>query len=724
MTSGAPRRVEHLAAPTCSLIVDVSSGIPAIVLWGRPLADHDLADADSAANNASLPFGSLDVAPVLTVVPLHGDGFSGRPGLQGHRRGGRHWSPRVRYVDHEVLASPNGGTTLVVRARDEHAELLVTSVLELDVDGVLTAQVTVTNEGRSLYMVDALSISLALPDAACQLGVYTGRWAREFDLHRFAWPVGSWTSENRSGRSSHEHPPYLWAFSDGATEWTGEVWGVHLAWSGNAVFLADTASSGRRYVQTGELFQTGEMCLDPGGSLSTPTVVGVYSHRGLTPASWGLHRLARRWSPRPTARPRPVLVNTWEAVYFDHDRDRLRHLADTAARVGIERFVLDDGWFGGRRHDRAGLGDWEVSSESHPEGLGPLIEHVTGLGLEFGIWVEPEMVNPDSDLFRRHPDWVLATDGYEPVLGRHQLVLDLTNPDAWQHICGRLDALLSDHRISYVKWDMNRPHVQASTAQGKAASHAQTLAVWALLDDLRRRHPGVEFESCASGGGRIDHGMLRRVERVWTSDCNDALERQFIQRGASMLVPPEVMGCHIGPPRAHTTGRRHSLAFRGATALFGHLGVEWDITAADESDLAQLAHIIDIHKRHRDLLHHGDTVRFDTFEASNVAHGVYARDRSEALVALVQIGTASSLVPPHLRLPDLDPDRRYTVRPVSLEPHRNDLGPRALGPAVRQPAWITATESWRASGAVLATVGLPMPVLWPESAVLVHLVAS
>ena len=192
------------------------------------------------------------------------------------------------------------------------------------------------------------------------------------------------------------------------------------------------------------------------------------------------------------------------------------------------------------------------------------------------------MVNPDSDLARAHPDWMLATDGYEPVVGRHQLVLDLGRPEAFAHVLGQLDGLLADHDIAFVKWDMNRAHAQASGAHGAAGTHRQTLALYALLDVLRERHPAVEFESCASGGGRVDHEILRRTERVWTSDCNDALERQQIQRGASMLIPPELMGAHIGPSRSHTTGRIHSLAFRGATAMFGHLGVEWNISRLDD----------------------------------------------------------------------------------------------------------------------------------------------
>jgi alpha-galactosidase len=460
-------------------------------------------------------------------------------------------------------------------------------------------------------------------------------------------------------------------------------------------------------VQGGELLHPGEVVLEPGETYTTPEVIAVHSADGLTPATWGFHRSARR-SPASPRTPRPVLLNTWEAVYFRHDLDTLRELTVVAADLGVERFVLDDGWFGSRRDDTTGLGDWVVSAQVYPDGLAPLIDHVTGLGMEFGIWVEPEMVNPDSDLYRAHPDWALVTEDYEPVLGRNQLVLDLGRPEAFDHVLGQLDALLADHDISYVKWDMNRDHVQASGATGAPGTRAQTLALYALLDELRRRHPAVEFESCASGGGRIDHEILRRAERVWTSDCNDALERQTIQRGASMLIPPEVMGAHIGPTRAHTTGRVHSLAFRGATALFGHLGVEWNVARIDPDRRAELAAVIELHKRFRPLLHSGDVVRFDT-DAAYCAHGVYAADRSAALVSFAQLATAPSIAPPALRLPGLESEARYRVEHVALPDER-------WGMARTQPVWLT--DGVELTGAQLAAHGIRPPAMHPESAVL------
>jgi alpha-galactosidase len=693
----------HLHGESFDVVVDVATATPTVAHWGQPLGDSPALGALAAVLGRPAVAGALAAVAPVSVVPLHADGFVGRPGLVGRRGGGRAWAPRFVPTGHRLVDG-----VLTVKALDDVAGLALTTVIS--VHDVLGVRVTLTNVGDRRYVLDALTVSLPLPDAADELLRFEGRWAREFHPVRSSWNSGAVVSENQRGRTSHEHPPLLFAGGAGFGEWVGDVHGVHLAWSGNHTMLAERLADGRRYVQAGELLHPGEVVLEVGESYTTPDVVAVYSPDGLTPATWGFHRAVRRSPAHPTS-PRPVLLNTWEAVYFRHDLDTLRELADVAASIGIERFVLDDGWFGSRRDDTSGLGDWVVSAEVYPEGLVPLIEHVTGLGMEFGIWVEPEMVNPDSDLYRAHPDWALTTDGYEPVLGRNQLVLDLGRPEAFAHILGHLDVLLTDHDIAYVKWDMNRDHVQGAGATGAPGTHAQTLALYALLDELRARHPEVEFESCASGGGRIDHEILQRVERVWTSDCNDALERQTIQRGASMLIPPEVMGAHIGPSRAHTTGRVHNLAFRAATALFGHLGVEWNVARLDDDRRTALAAAIVVHKRFRPLLHSGDVVRFDT-ESAYCAHGVYSADRSEGLVSFAQLATAASLTSPVLRLPGLDPDARYRIEHVALPDER-------WGMTLAQPAWLA--HGIELTGRQLAAHGFRPPVLHPESAVLFSL---
>lgn len=691
----------HLRGTSADAVIDTSTGAPTIVHWGAPLGAVDPASVERALRRPPQQ-GSLDVVAPLSVVPEHGAGFQGRPGLHGSRKGGRQWAPR--FVTHRVVELEGG---VRVEAVDTVARLRLVTTLSLG--DVLAVEVAITNDGDTRYLLDALHPTLPLPVHATELLTFDGRWTREFHPVRRDWASGVVLSENRAGRTSHEHPPLLFAGTPGFGEWQGEVWGVHLAWSGNHSMHAEAMPDGRRYVQAGELLHPGEMCLEPGDTYLAPTVLGVYGE-GLTPATWGFHRFARGLPAAPR-RERPVLLNTWEAVYFQHDTERLKALATVAAELGIERFVLDDGWFGSRRDDTSGLGDWWVSGEVYPDGLAPLIEHVRGLGMEFGIWVEPEMVNPDSDLFRAHPEWALTTDGYEPVLARNQLVLDLGQEGAFRHVLDRLDALLRDHDVQYVKWDMNRNHVQGSGFDDKAGTHRQTLAFYRLLDELRSRHPDVEIESCASGGGRIDLEVLRRTERVWTSDCNDALERQTIQWGASMLLPPEVMGAHVGPTRSHTTGRMHSLAFRTLTAMFGHLGVEWNVAELSERERALLAEAIALHRRFRPLLHGGDTVRFDPVRngaaPASHAHGVYSEDRREALVAHVQLATGMSLLPPPLRLPGLDPDLRYVVQMVPLP-----------GAAV----------GWPESGIVLngrqlAVHGVQLPRHHPESGILLHLVA-
>jgi len=693
----------HLRGVHTDVVIDESFGAPVIVHWGAPLGDIDPASLSSALARP-LVAGALDVVAPVSVIPEHGSGFQGRPGLSGHRQGGTAWAPR--FQAHQVARTDGG---VVVTALDAVAGLRLTTTIVLG--DVLTVQVRVTNEGTTRYLLDSLHPTVPVPAHASELLTFDGRWTREFHPVRRPWGSGAWVSENRAGRTSHEHQPLVFAGTPGFGEWHGEVWGVHVAWSGNHTLLAECMPDGRRFLQGGELLHPGEVCLEPGEWYDSPTIIATYAADGLTPASWGFHRSLRALPSHPST-ARPVLLNTWEAFYFDHSTAALQELATSAAELGVERFVLDDGWFGSRRDDQRGLGDWWVSPEVYPDGLAPLIAHVRAAGMEFGIWVEPEMVSPDSDLYRAHPEWALTTPGYQPVLGRNQLVLNVAHPDAFAHILGQLDALLRDHDISYVKWDLNRNHVQGSGADGAAGTHAQTLAFYALLDTLRGRHPSVEFESCASGGARIDHEVLRRAERVWTSDCNDALERQTIQWGASMLIPYELMGAHIGPTRSHTTGRVHSLAFRALTALFGHLGVEWNVLTMSAAERVQLGEAIALHQQLRPLLHDGDAVRFDPVlngqQAASQAYGVYAQDRRSAVVAHVQMATGMSLLPPPLRLPGLLPEALYTLTQLPLP-----------GARVEWPA-----NGIRLTGRQLGAHGVQLPWLHPESGVLLQLAAD
>lgn len=699
--------MRRLATESVEVVVDTAAGSPAILYWGAPLGDVDPVSMAGALERPRAR-GAIDVTAPLAIVAEHASGYAGRPGLLGNRPGGRAWAPR--FTVSEIV---EGDRALTIDATDAVAELGLR--IELRLEHVLTIRATLTNTGSSRYLLAQLLVGMAVPDDADELLWFTGRWSREFHETRSPFTRGVLCVENRSGRSTQEHLPLVFAGRRGFGEWSGEVRGLHLGASGNHQMVAEVLPDGRRMIQFGELLHPGEVVLEPGEQYVTPTLYATYSAGGLTPASWGFHRHLRSRPAHPRT-PRPVLVNTWEAVYFNHDLATLRDLADRAAAVGCERYVLDDGWFGSRRDDTSGLGDWTVSPDAHPSGLAPIIDHVHALGMQFGIWVEPEMVNPDSDLYRAHPDWALTTDGYTPVLARNQLVLNLAHPGAYATIRDALVELLAHHDIQFVKWDMNRHHVQGSGSSGSAGTHAQTSAVYRLLDELRARFPGVEIESCSSGGGRVDFGILEHTDRVWTSDCNDALERHAIQRGASMFLVPELLGAHIGPPQAHTTGRTHTLDFRAITALMFQLGIEWNLLSLTDAELDKLAGYVALHRRFRPLLHGGDVVRFDPVHngdrPSGHAYGVYATDRSEALICYAQLTTGDSLVPHRLVLPGLDARARYRVA-VAV--------PVVVGASVAtaQPGWLA--DGITLTGRQLGGHGLQLPALDPESAVLLHL---
>ena len=412
---------------------------------------------------------------------------------------------------------------------------------------------------------------------------------------------------------------------------------------------------------------------------------------------------------------RQVLLNTWEAAYFDHDLDHLLDLADRAADIGVERFVLDDGWFGRRRDDTKGLGDWVVSEEAWPHGLHPLVERVHALGMEFGLWVEPEMVNLDSEVAEQHPDWLLQTARGPGIPSRHQHVLDLANPQAYAHVRDQISALVAEHGIAYLKWDHNRPLVDAGQwPTGRAGVHAQTAAALGLMAELKARHPGLEIESCAGGGGRIDLETVEVADRFWTSDCIDAHERHRINVATGLLMPPELLGTHVGAGRDHTTGRWLELDFRAGTALWGHFGIEWDLSAADPGELDRLAGWVARHKQFRELLHRGTVVHADVTNPALQLDGVVARDGSEALYKVSMLEHSLVWPPGRVTLPGLDPLRHYRVEVVHPAP--------AEAPDGLLPLW--ARTGVTLTGEELGVIGVQAPSLRVDTLALVHATAA
>ena len=691
-----------------SVIVDLTTaGTPALIHWGAPtgaLSNVELESLAVAARPQRVS-GGIDLPARLTLLPQEAFGWQGSPALIGQRSRSA-WSTALT-----TTAALVEDSSLTITAEDVSGGLLLVTELSLTAAGVLKQRHTLTNTGSTEYQLQQLASMFPLPASATTVQDSTGRHLKERTAQRRPLTVGAHVRESRRGRPGADASLLMLAGSEGFGYRSGLVHGVHSAWSGNHRLSAERTITSDNFLTAGELLLPGEVVLAPGESHTTPWALGSWGY-GLDELSARFHDDLRA-RPHHPSRPRPVTLNTWEAVYFNHDLTTLEHLADKAAAVGVERFVLDDGWFLGRRDDTAGLGDWFVDPAVWAEGLHPIIDHVRGLGMEFGLWFEPEMVNPDSELARNHPEWILHTPGRWPVSARQQQVLNLAHSDCFDYLLTRLDVLLSEYPISYIKWDHNRDLLEASDPRsGHAAVRDSTLALYRLLGELKSRHPELEIESCASGGARVDLGILEFTDRIWTSDCIDPIERLDNQANTSLLVPYELMGAHIGGPSSHSTRRQHSLGFMARTAIFGHFGIEWNIADISAEQTAELTQWVSFHKEYRDLFHTGRSVHADLPDPAQDVRGVIAANGERAVFTLTQ-RTASTTYPSgRITLPGLAPDSRYRV---TLSHSLDD----ALGNGQSPLAW--ASHETILSGQLLASTGIASPVLFPEQSVLIVL---
>lgn len=690
-----------LCAAGVEVCIDLSSGTPSVLHWGRPIGKNG-SEALAVSQLDPAPHCDFDEPQVIGIWRENARGFLGRPTVIGSRNG-KDFSQLFELT--EVIENANNDFTFV--SVDKQAKLEVRARVQLDAAGVLKVSQSIANRGDD-FNLESLTTFLPVPDRVAESLDFTGRWMNERQPQRNKLQVGSWMREGREGRTGHDYTLVQFALAEGTTFEHGEAWGLSLAWSGNNRHIIERTPLGRTSMGAGELLLPGEVILANGETYEAPTVWAVYSADGINRASDRFHESVR--AAHGPWRPRPVTLNVWEAVYFDHNLEKLTELAVKAGEIGVERFVLDDGWFGARRDDHAGLGDWVISKDVWPDGLGPLIDVVKANGMEFGLWFEGEMVNADSDLYRAHPDWILQAGGRVPPTFRDQQVLDLSHPGAYAHVFNQVNDILANNDIAYIKWDHNRVLTEPAHFDAPSVRN-QTLAIYRMFDELKAAHPGLEIESCASGGGRIDLGMIDHADRFWASDNNDALERQGIQRYTNIVIPPEYLGTHIGPTKAHSTGRTLGISFRGATALWGHAGLEWDLTTASESELASLKSWIGYHKANRELLHNGKVVRVDQSEENAWQHGVVAQDGSRAIFSAVQLRPSQYSRPANLRFHGLDESATYRIKLVT-----------PAGPAefmnLHLPAWMS--QELELTGAFLSAVGLKAPVLRPEQALLIE----
>lgn len=672
-----------LHSPTCTAIWEVHPDeAPLWRYWGPRLPDGVVPPAP-LRNERPEPSFSLHHDVPLSLFPGIGMGWFGAPALAAHR-GGRDWTHAATACRVDTVSAD----TLRFHLTDAVAGLTIAITARLDpASDVLTLSTTLTNAGEAVLEVGWLaSACLPLPADAMQVLSCTGRHNGEFVAVQDTLTRSGWRRENRRGLTSHDaFPGAIVTCADGS------AYGAQLAWSGNHIQSIDWIDDGRRQWLLGEGLAPGEVRLNPGESITAPDVLATVSAQGMDGVSQAFHRAvrARMTWPGGAMTPRKVHLNTWEGFYFDHDLGALKDLADAAAAVGIERFVLDDGWFAGRHDDTSSLGDWWPDRDTYPDGLAPLADHVTGLGMDFGLWVEPEMVNPDSDLYRAHPDWALHVDGRPLLAARNQLVLDMGLAAVRDHLFEAIAALLRTLPITYLKWDHNRDLTHAGN---RAGYRAQVLGAYALMARLRAAFPAVEIESCAGGGGRIDAGIVAHTHRFWTSDCIDAISRVGIQRGFLRFMPPELMGSHVGACPAHSTGRMQGMGFRSGVALPGHFGVELDVRHVPPADRAELAEAIARYKELRDRLHTGLVWQGEA--GDHVVWQAHGTPR-DLLLHVTRIAPTAWRHAPHLRLPMLDPACGYRV-----------TGPDGTS--------IEAAGSW------LIRMGLALPPMRGEAVLLYH----
>lgn len=667
---------------------------PQLLHYGATLPDID-ATSLLSASLVGWPHGTLDQRAKVGLLPQASSCFAGHPAVMAHADGRSVEAPL-----HLIEVRESEKSLCFVFANEA---LCVELEFTLHSSGALLAKSTLQNLLACELQVDWLAAaSLELPCIPMEIESYHGRWGQEFQARRHHLDEAAPVLENRRGRTSHQLFPGLVAGTSGFNAVQGDCYAMQLAWSGNYRLIAQRQFDGSSLLQAGVLYSPGEARLEPKQKLSTPELLFSFGS-GSDACAWRYHDYARQQLlPQWTRSPRPIHSNSWEAMYFDLDTTKLCRLVDAAASIGAERFVLDDGWFQGRRDDRAGLGDWWVDLAVFPLGLQPLVDYVRAAGLQFGLWFEPEMVNEDSVLYREHPEWVLSHGGEMMPLARQQWALDIANPDVSEYLFEKMSALIDEYSIDYIKWDMNRDLPAAGTA-GRSRSAAQTSALYALMHRLNNRFPALEIESCSSGGARCDFGVLAATGRVWTSDNNDPVDRFRIHQMAAQFLPPDILGSHIGPHKAHLTGRYTSVQTRAVLAMTGQFGFELDPRGLTQPEREELRCYAELYKSHRHWLSEARLHRVTGCLPGVVASAFVARDRSTAMLALLTERSLHGACAGRVIIPGLETNVYYRVKLVICDREQLERCNRHM------PQWIDSPVSL--SGALLASIGLALPVL-------------
>ncbi len=638
------------------------------VYWGPRLASTDMLKAEAPRDHSGMD-------PANSITPQEYPGWGGpmytEPALKLAYPDG------VRDVVLTFRSGHAEGNSITVEMSDIRRALHVTLRYTIDPStGIVGRSAIIRNETSTAVRIDqASSAAWSLPTGTdYRLHYLTGRWAAEWSLQERAITEGSTVIESRRGSTGMQANPWFAIDRAGISgEENGPVWFGALAWSGSWRISVDRNPLGDVRVVGGFNPFDFAYTLKPGALLETPVFYGGYSGQGMGGASRLLHRfeMTAILPQRPAPRLRPILYNSWEATEFAVDEKGQMALAEKAARIGVERFVMDDGWFGARNNDHAGLGDWTVNPAKFPNGLKPLIDKVHGLGMEFGLWVEPEMVNPDSNLYRAHPDWVMNFPTRPRSEGRNQLVLNLARRDVRDYILKSLDELLSRNDIQFLKWDYNRnwsepgwPEMDPARQPEIYVTYIQNL--YGIMAELRRRHPKLEIEDCAGGAGRVDLGIMGLTDQVWASDNTDPFDRLSIQDGFTHAYAPGVMMDWVSDAPHWVNNRVTSLEYRFLSAMQGSLGIGANLNKWGEGEFAGAARMVAAYKRIRQTVQQGDLYRLiRPSDASGRAATFYVSPDKHQAVLFAFLHSSTKLDrQPAIQVVGLDPQRQYRVKPI------------------------------------------------------------
>lgn len=579
--------------------------------------------------------------------------------------------PQLKDLPATYVENNDEATTLLITLFDEVIDTkIILSYTIYENLAVITRNAYIENCGnQKLILNQAMSMSLDLPDKDYEMIELTGAWSRERSIKNRKLEHGIQSIYSLRGCSSNNFNPFIALKRNDCTEYDGEVLGFSFVYSGNFLAQVEVDTYNVSRVTMGIHPHTFSWPLNQGESFQTPEVVMVYSDHGLNQMSQTYHELYQKRLARGQYRDqvRPILVNNWEGTYFDFDEEKILNIAKTAQKLGIELFVLDDGWFGKRNNDNAGLGDWYPNLEKLPHGIAGLSKKIVDLGMQFGIWFEPEMVNKDSDLYRAHPEWTFETPNRQTSHGRNQYVLDFSNPEVVDYIYGLMAKVIEESHITYIKWDMNRcmsevySSVHNSQDQGKVM-HKYILGVYHLYDMLTTNFPEILFESCASGGARFDPAMMYYAPQCWTSDDTDAIERLKIQYGTSMVYPISSMGAHVSATPNHQVFRNTPLKTRADVAYFGTFGYELDLNKLSQDEQEQIIEQVQFMKEYREVIQFGTFYRLKSpFEGNETIWMVVSKDQNTAIVGYYRPLQVVNEGYHRVKLMGLDSNKEYHV---------------------------------------------------------------